>query len=210
MKTTTNASAVARLKGGPRQNRDEVPLERENNNLEELALLQLGLIYIQVIAEYNEFINNRPGIQPLPLVSEPFWSEFNQWRQDNPNEYDNWLNTRNLPAPDNADANNATSASRDNAPGDNHQQQDDTSTDGGFSSSSYATTITITGTWSSTFSYFSSSSSTDSFQTAQTSQSTDESFFTCPDIQTPPSSLSVLEILYVFPKNHTPLRKPNK
>ena len=77
--TQTTDSAAKRLqKGVPRQIRDAGPLESENHNLQEMALLELGLIDIQMIAEYHDYIYNQPVATPIPLILEPFWSEFNE------------------------------------------------------------------------------------------------------------------------------------
>ena len=108
--TTTKDNGQRRqLKGAPRQTRDQYPRANENSKLEEEALLKLGLIDIQIIATYDTYVIN-PIQQPLTPVSDPFWAEFNEWRINNPNEYEQWLNDRNLPAPDNADAQDATGA----------------------------------------------------------------------------------------------------
>ena len=134
---------------------------------------------------------------PLPLISDPFWNDYNEW-----------LN--NLPGLDTADPNDDKGATDDNAPkkkkkktvnDDNDDNDDDNSSSSeSGESSSYATTLTITGTGSSTSvqSDSNSSCSNDSYHTAYSSNSisSDDTFLTCPELQTPPDSLTVF--CYVF------------
>ena len=178
-----------------------MPPERESTNLEEMALLELGLVDIQVIAEYNNFINTQPVETPLPLVSDPFWSEFNEWRNSNEDAYNEWLN--NLPASDTADANNAQDATDQQQQNNNEQSSDSTG-----ESSSYETTVTLTGTGSSTsVKTTTSSSSNNSFFTAP-SYSSDDTFLTCPELQTPPDSLAVFCDEFSVSQNHRSMFLP--
>ena len=131
-----------------------------------------------------------------------------------------------MPRSDNADQNDDQEATGDNAPAKKKKKRiddndDDTSssdeTESG-ESSSYATTLTITGTGSST-SVQSDYSSTDSESTAssnnsyftarsQSSNFSDESFLTCPEIQTPPDSLSVFCDVFNVSQKHRAMFLP--
>ena len=91
--STTSSYYRTTQKGRSPSNQRRGPLGEENINLEEIALLQLGLIDITAIAAYDEYINTQTATVPLPLVRDPFWSEFNEWMRNNPNEYDEWLHT---------------------------------------------------------------------------------------------------------------------
>lgn len=62
--------------------------EEGNINLQDLALQQLNLVDITTIADVDENIMIDDNNQPLTLVSDPFWTEFNQWRLNNPDAYD--------------------------------------------------------------------------------------------------------------------------
>ena len=116
----------------PRKIRQEVHPDPENRSLEDLALQQMGFVDIAIIAEQDHYNNNNPIAAPLPLVSDPFWQEFNEWRQNNPDDYAIWL--QNLPESDIADQNDDNNATGDNAPAKkkNKRNDDDTSSDDTF------------------------------------------------------------------------------
>ena len=126
-----------------------------DRSLEDLALQQLGYIDVIIIAEQDQYNNQQIPATPLTLVSDPFWEEFNNWRINNPDDYNEWY--QNLPRSDNADPNDDQEATGDNAPPRKKKTIDDNDDDTSNSdetesgeSSSYATTLTITGTGSST------------------------------------------------------------
>jgi hypothetical protein len=61
----------------------------EETNLEQLALQQLNLIDIQIIAVGDPYDNQHQHEVPIPpTITDPFWREFNDWRRNNPNDYD--------------------------------------------------------------------------------------------------------------------------
>ena len=75
----------------------------------------MGYIDVALITEPDNYNNINPIIAaPLPVVSDLFWQEFNEWRANNPDEYATWLS--NLPGSENADPNNDNDATGDNAP----------------------------------------------------------------------------------------------
>jgi hypothetical protein len=165
-------------------------------NLEQEALQQLNLIDIQIIAVVDPYENHIQQEVPIPpTITDPFWREFNDWRRNNPNDYDQWLNNRNqLPsgdtAPENFDTNNATG---DNAPRTNNVRNDDSQTTESTCGESSSDTLTITSTGDSCITSLTGGSftaeSNDSFHTANEYASTTDSFVTCPEIQSPPESL---------------------
>jgi hypothetical protein len=58
-------------------------------NLEKEALQQLNLIDIQIIAVVDPYENHIQQEVPIPpTITDPFWREFNDWRRNNPNDYD--------------------------------------------------------------------------------------------------------------------------
>ena len=67
------------------------PTHHEDRSLESLAAEALNLVWIENLNQPTtpnaEFIP-----QPLPLISDPFWKEFHDWRRDNPEAYQEWLN----------------------------------------------------------------------------------------------------------------------
>ena len=147
--------------------------------------------------------NTQPTETPLSLVSDPFWSEFNEWRKNNEDAYNEWLN--NLPASNTADANNAQDATDQQQQQNNNEQSSDST---GESSSYQTTTVTITGTGSSTsVRTTTSSSSNNSFYTAP-SYSSDDTLLTCPEIQTPPDSLAVFCDEFSVSQNHRSMFLP--
>jgi hypothetical protein len=194
--------------------RQEAP--PDDDGLEQLALQQMNIIDIQIIAviDYND--NHEQIEVPItPLVTDPFWNEFNNWRRNNHEDYDNWLNNRfndtvpagdTAPAPDNA-TNNATgdnaprNRARNNVPANNVVDTDtsETQSSNGESSNYDSDTLAITSTGDSCITNFSSSSfrtgstfiasSDDTFYTANSSSHSSDSFITCPEIPTPPQSL---------------------
>lgn len=94
--------------------------EEETNILQRLALQQLSLVDINNIAVVDTHTHNQYET-PLTLISDRFWTEFNEWRQKNQNAYDTWLSSRDnpqydaMPAGDNTPAHDQISAG-DNAP----------------------------------------------------------------------------------------------
>ena len=144
---------------------------------------------------------------------------------NNPDDYNDWLT--NLPRSDNADQNDDQEATGDNAPDRNKKKKridnnDDSSssdeTESG-ESTSYATTLTITGTGSSTsvqsdtsssLNSDTTSSSNDSYFTAHShiSASSDDTYLTCPDIQTPPDSLTVFCDVFNVSQKHKAMFLP--
>jgi hypothetical protein len=167
-------------------------------NLEQLALQQLNLIDIQIIAVVDPYENQNQHEVPIPpTITDPFWREFNDWRRNNPQDYDQWLNNRDqLPsgdiAPENVDTNNATG---DNAPRTNNvRNENNIQTTGSTCGESFTSDIlTITSTGDSCITSLTGGSFTaesyDSFHTANENASTSDSFITCPEIQSPPESL---------------------
>jgi hypothetical protein len=60
--------------------------------LEQLALQQLNLIDIQIIAVVDPYENNIQHEVPIPpSITDPFWRELYDWRRNNPDDYDQWL-----------------------------------------------------------------------------------------------------------------------
>jgi hypothetical protein len=166
----------------------------EETNLEQLALQQLNLVDIQIIAVVDPYENNIQTEVPIPpTITDPFWREFNDWRRNHPDDYETWLHNRNqLPSGDNAPENvDTANATGDDAPRTNYVRNDSQTT-GSTSGESTSDTLTLTGTGDSCITSFSSggsytAESNDSFYTANAY--TPDSFITCPEIQSPPDSL---------------------
>jgi hypothetical protein len=181
----------------------------EETNLEQLALQQLNLIDIQIIAVVDAHNNQHQHEVPIPpTITDPFWREFNDWRRNNPDDYNEWLNNRNqLPPGDTAPENTATNATGDNAPDENNatsnaigdnaptnnnattdrtntqSSSNDSQTTGSTCGESYTSdTLTITSTGDSCITSLTGSSyiadSIDSYYTANDTNSTTDSFIT--------------------------------
>jgi hypothetical protein len=178
----------------------------------------LNLIDIQIIAVVDPYENQHQHEVPIPpTITDPFWREFNDWRRNNPYDYDQWLNNRDhLPPGDNAPENAATTnATGDEAPrtnnvrnatnnatGDNvlrtnnvrnNNDSNSQSTGSNCGESLNSDTLTISSTGDSCIISISDSSftaaSSDTYYTANENTSSTDSFLTCPEIQSPPDSL---------------------
>lgn len=106
---TLNTGETVRV---PTTDEDQHP-EEETTNLQQLALQQLQIVDINNIAVIDNESTDDTDTPILTLVSDPFWNAFNEWKHNNNDAYQHWLNTRfdipNLPdeqqAGDNALAN---------------------------------------------------------------------------------------------------------
>ncbi len=175
-----------------------------NTNLEQEALEALGLVDILLLPQVD-IDDNYDDTAPLTLVSDPFWCAFNEWRHNNPDDYQQWLEDRQV------------DAQQPNATDQQDANQDEETTTSTSSSATTTSESSSTSTYSYPYwvdsdpdppsSYWESQQSSDTTFYTPRSSLTDSSVYftppstlTCPDIhESPPSLRTFCELFDVSP-----------